>query len=43
MNFFKKFSNNTSRNQGEDTWEKWIREDKEKKLEDSLLEKIKEN
>ena len=34
MNFFKKFLNNTSRNQGEDTWEKWIREDKEKKLEE---------
>mgnify|MGYP001191240693 FL=1 len=39
MNFFKKFlenasNNNLSRKQGEDTWDKWIREDKEKKLEE---------
>ena len=35
MNFFKRFSKNISRNhgnQGEDTWDQWIREDKEKKL-----------
>lgn len=39
MNFFKKFlenasNNNLSRKQGEDTWDQWIREDKEKKLEE---------
>lgn len=39
MNFFKKFlenasNNNISRKQGEDTWDQWIREDKEKKLEE---------
>ena len=42
MNFFKRFSNNFSRNQGEDTWDNWIREDKEKKLkEEKKLEEEK--
>ena len=43
MNFFKKFlenasNNNLSRKQGEDTWDKWIEEDKKKK-EKELQEK----
>ena len=37
MNFFKRFSNNISGNQGEDTWDKWIREDKEKKVEEEKI------